>query len=130
MHSCLLYTSCRVGAGYSFGYDEARGRERYSAGRETDGNDLHSSGCGKRGCLSDWYSSCQFLSGYLVSGESAQTFRCYRDPAFQGGSALSLIHISTPVETSPGSMNEWFSTYLPIRVVPVRSKLMAATTVG
>ncbi len=34
-----------------------------------------------------WYSSCQFLSGYLESGESAQTFRCYRDPAFQGGSA-------------------------------------------
>ncbi len=32
-------------------------------------------------------SSCQFLSGYLESGESAQTFRCYRDPAFQGGSA-------------------------------------------
>ena len=29
----------------------------------------------------------QFLSGYLESGESAQTFRCYRDPAFQGGSA-------------------------------------------
>mgnify|MGYP000057840138 CR=1 FL=1 len=48
---------------------------------------LHSSGCGKRGCLSEWYSSCQFLSGYLESGESAQTFRCYRDPAFQGGSA-------------------------------------------
>ena len=41
----------------------------------------------KRGCLSEWYSSCQFLSGYLESGESAQTFRCYRDPAFQGGSA-------------------------------------------
>ena len=35
----------------------------------------------------EWYSSCQFLSGYLESGESAQTFRCYRDPAFQGGSA-------------------------------------------
>ena len=54
---------------------------------KTDGNDLHPSGCGKRGCLSEWYSSCQFLSGYLESGESAQTFRCYRDPAFQGGSA-------------------------------------------
>ena len=34
------------------------------------------------------------------------------------------------VETSPGSMKLWFSTYLPMRVVPVRSKLMAATMVG
>src|SRR5690606_25597139 len=30
------------------------------------------------------------------------------------------------VATSPGIMNEWFSTYLPIFVVPDRSKLIAA----
>lgn len=37
---------------------------------------------------------------------------------------------ATMVATSPGIINEWFSTYFPIRVVPVRSKLIAATTVG
>ena len=34
------------------------------------------------------------------------------------------------VAISPGIIKEWFRTYFPIRVVPVRSKLMAATTVG
>ena len=34
------------------------------------------------------------------------------------------------VHTRPGIMNEWLRTYFPMRVVPVRSKLMAATTVG
>lgn len=38
--------------------------------------------------------------------------------------------MATTVATMPGIIKEWFSTYLPIRVVPVRSKLMAATTVG
>lgn len=37
---------------------------------------------------------------------------------------------ATKVEISPGIINEWLSTYFPIRVVPVVSKLMAATTVG
>lgn len=37
---------------------------------------------------------------------------------------------ATMVEINPGIMKEWFSTYFPIRVVPVVSKLMAATTVG
>lgn len=37
---------------------------------------------------------------------------------------------ATMVEISPGIMKEWFSTYFPMRVVPVVSKLMAATTVG
>lgn len=34
------------------------------------------------------------------------------------------------VVMSPGSMNEWFSIHLPILVVPVLSKLIAATMVG
>ena len=34
------------------------------------------------------------------------------------------------VVMKPASWNEWLSTYLPIRVVPVVSKLMAATSVG
>ena len=38
--------------------------------------------------------------------------------------------MATAVETIPGIIKEWFRTYFPIRVVPVRSKLMAATTVG
>lgn len=37
---------------------------------------------------------------------------------------------ATMVEISPGIMKEWFNTYFPMRVVPVVSKLMAATTVG
>ena len=37
--------------------------------------------------------------------------------------------MATAVETIPGIIKEWLSIYLPIRVVPVRSKLMAATTV-
>ena len=36
----------------------------------------------------------------------------------------------TKVVIKPESWNEWLSTYLPIRVVPVVSKLMAATSVG
>ena len=36
----------------------------------------------------------------------------------------------TPVAIIPGIINEWFSMYLPILVVPVLSKLIAATTVG
>lgn len=36
----------------------------------------------------------------------------------------------TMVAISPGIINEWFSRYLPIRVVPVVSKFMAAITVG
>ena len=40
----------------------------------------------------------------------------------------------TPIETKvvmkPASWNEWLMTYLPIRVVPVRSKPIAATSVG
>ena len=38
--------------------------------------------------------------------------------------------MDTLVAINPGIMNEWFRMYLPIRVVPVRSKLIAATTVG
>ena len=38
--------------------------------------------------------------------------------------------ILTKVVINPDSWNEWFSTYLPMRVVPVVSKLMAATSVG
>ena len=34
---------------------------------------------------------------------------------------------ATMVETKPGIINEWLSTYLPIRVVPDKSKEMAAT---
>ena len=33
---------------------------------------------------------------------------------------------ATDVATRPGIMNEWLSTYLPILVVPERSKLIAA----
>lgn len=36
----------------------------------------------------------------------------------------------TMVAISPGIINEWFSRYLPIRVVPVVSKFMAAITVS
>lgn len=45
-----------------------------------------------------------------------------------------MIRYPTPMLTNvvmnPDSWKEWLSTYLPIRVVPVRSKLMAATSVG
>ena len=33
---------------------------------------------------------------------------------------------ATAVATTPGITNEWLSTYLPIFVVPERSKLIAA----
>ena len=36
------------------------------------------------------------------------------------------VNTATQVATSPGIMNEWLSTYLPIFVVPDRSKLIAA----
>ena len=40
--------------------------------------------------------------------------------------STSPTSTATAVATSPGIMNEWFSTYLPILVVPDRSKLIAA----
>ena len=49
----------------------------------------------------------------------------YRKETINKPSATATI-----VATKPGIMNEWFRMYLPMRVVPVRSKLMAATTVG
>ncbi len=39
------------------------------------------------------------------------------------------VPMLTAVATSPGSMNEWFKTKRPMRVVPDRSKLMAAIRV-
>ena len=36
------------------------------------------------------------------------------------------MNTAVPVATIPGIMNEWLSTYLPIFVVPERSKLIAA----
>ena len=36
----------------------------------------------------------------------------------------------TMVAISPGIINEWFSRYLPIRVVPVVSKFMADSWAG
>ena len=36
------------------------------------------------------------------------------------------VMTATAVATTPGIMNEWLSTYLPIFVVPDRSKLIAA----
>jgi hypothetical protein len=36
------------------------------------------------------------------------------------------VTTATAVATMPGIMNEWLSTYLPIFVVPDRSKLIAA----
>jgi hypothetical protein len=33
---------------------------------------------------------------------------------------------ATAIVTSPGIMKEWFSTYLPVLVVPDRSKLIDA----
>ncbi len=42
----------------------------------------------------------------------------------------SPVATAVMVAMSPGIMKEWLSTYFPILVVPVRSKLMAATTVG
>jgi hypothetical protein len=36
----------------------------------------------------------------------------------------------TTEAASPGSMKLWFRSHFPMRVVPVRSKLMAATSVG
>jgi hypothetical protein len=38
----------------------------------------------------------------------------------------SPVTTDTAVATIPGIMNEWLSTYLPIFVVPERSKLIAA----
>jgi hypothetical protein len=38
--------------------------------------------------------------------------------------------MATTVATIPGNINEWLSTHLPIRVVPVLSKFIAATSVG
>ena len=38
----------------------------------------------------------------------------------------SPVVTATAVATTPGIMNEWLSTYLPIFVVPDRSKLIAA----
>jgi len=38
----------------------------------------------------------------------------------------SPVTTATAVATMPGIMNEWLSTYLPIFVVPDRSKLIAA----
>ena len=43
---------------------------------------------------------------------------------------ISPVTTEVMVAISPGIIKEWLSIYLPIRVVPVRSKLMAATTVG
>lgn len=43
---------------------------------------------------------------------------------------ISPATMATDVDTSPGSMKEWFSIHLPMRVVPVVSKLIAATMVG
>lgn len=43
---------------------------------------------------------------------------------------ISPIMIAVMVDTSPGIINEWLRIYLPILVVPVRSKFMAATSVG
>ena len=44
------------------------------------------------------------------------------------------MRYATPIDTKvvmkPESWKEWFNTYFPILVVPVRSKLMAATSVG
>jgi hypothetical protein len=42
---------------------------------------------------------------------------------------ISPTQMAVAVETRPGSMNEWFNTNLPMRVVPVRSKFMAAIRV-
>ena len=45
-----------------------------------------------------------------------------------------MIRQPTPIDTNvvikPESWNEWFITYFPIFVVPVRSKFIAATSVG
>lgn len=38
--------------------------------------------------------------------------------------------METKVVMKPDNWNEWFTTKRPMRVVPVRSKLMAATSVG
>ena len=40
--------------------------------------------------------------------------------------SASPVITATAVATRPGIMNEWLSTYLPIFVVPDRSKLIAA----
>src|SRR5206468_1708418 len=50
---------------------------------------------------------------------------------FHSGQNRSLarnrpVITATVVATMPGIMNEWLRTYLPIRVVPDRSKLIAA----
>ena len=42
---------------------------------------------------------------------------------------ISPMRTALHVATIPGSMNEWFRTYLPMPVVPLRSKLMAAMMV-
>ena len=39
------------------------------------------------------------------------------------------VPTATTVATIPGIMNEWFSTYFPIFVVPLRSKFTAAISV-
>ena len=41
----------------------------------------------------------------------------------------ATVDTATMVATMPGSMNEWFNTYLPMRVVPLRSKFTAAISV-
>jgi hypothetical protein len=55
----------------------------------------------------------------------SSTRRCNRDQNIARASARPVT-TATPVATRPGIMNEWFNTYLPMRVVPDKSKLMAA----
>jgi len=40
----------------------------------------------------------------------------------------TTVEVLTPIR--PGNMKLWFRRYFPMRVVPVRSKLMAARSLG
>ena len=62
---------------------------------------------------------CAYIMYVRVGASRARGFQKIREPS-----------IYTNVVIQPASWNEWFTTYLPMRVVPVRSKPMAATSVG
>ena len=56
-----IYLAVGESGGYSVGYDEAGGREKYLTGREIVGDDIYPVGRGKRSGLSKRNIACLFL---------------------------------------------------------------------